>query len=128
MVTYSETQVLQESQYGFRTGRKTTDLVLALRLSQEWCREKRMPLWMCFVDLVKAYDKVSRAGLYAILEKLGYPPQLVRLIENIHDGQRARVVQGGDLSDESQLRTGFVKAAAWRHTCLRCSSQCWLTR
>lgn len=70
-------RVYPESQCGFRSGRSTTDMVFTVRQVQEKCREQNKPLHMAFVDLTKAFNMVSREGLFATLQKLGCPPTLL---------------------------------------------------
>ena len=53
---------------------------------------------MVFVDLRKAFDSVSREGLWKILAKAGCPPRLVNIIRSFHDGMVGRVVDQGSLS------------------------------
>ena len=64
---------LPDSQCGFRKGRGTTDMIFAARQLQEKCQEQKMNLYFAFVDLTKAFDTVSREGLWKILGKLGCP-------------------------------------------------------
>ena len=52
-----------ESQYGIRSNRGMTDMIFVLRQIQEKCREQDMGLYAAFVDLIKAFDTVSRDGL-----------------------------------------------------------------
>ena len=56
--------VYPESQCGFRAGRSTIDMVFSLRQLQEKCKEQRMTLYIAFIDLTKAFDLVSRGGLF----------------------------------------------------------------
>ena len=63
-------RVYPESQCGFRAGRSTIDMVFSLRQLQEKCREQQMPLYIAFIDLTKAFDLVSRDGLFQILQRL----------------------------------------------------------
>jgi len=76
---------LPETQCGFRANRGTTDMVFVLRQLQEKCREQNKELCVTFVDLTKAFDTVSRKGLWLILERLGCPPQIPQ-----HDHSAAR--------------------------------------
>ena len=62
-------RVYPESQCGFRAERSTIDMIFSLRQLQEKCREQRKPLYMAFIDLTKAFDLVSRNGLFQILDK-----------------------------------------------------------
>lgn len=56
---------LPETQCDFRANRSTTDMVFVLRQLQEKCREQNMGLYPTFVDLKKAFDTVSRKGLWS---------------------------------------------------------------
>ena len=51
------------SQCGFRAGCSTTDMMLSDRQLQEKSREQHCDVCMVFVDLTKAFDRVSREGL-----------------------------------------------------------------
>ena len=73
-------QVYPESQCGFRANRSTVDMIFSLRQLQEKCREQRQPLFVAFIDLTKAFDLVSRDGLFKILPKIGCPPKLLSII------------------------------------------------
>ena len=64
-------RIYLESQCGFRTGRSTIDLIFSVRQLQEKCREQRRPLCIGFIDLTKAFDFVSRRGLFKRLEEIG---------------------------------------------------------
>ena len=70
--------VFPEFQCGFRAGRSTIDMLFSVRQLQEKCREQGMPLYVAFIDLTKAFDLVSRKGLFRLLEKIGSPSKLRR--------------------------------------------------
>ena len=60
---------MRESQCGFRKGRGCIDQVFSLRVLAEKASEYNTPLYLCFVDLRKAYDSVSRDALWVVLQK-----------------------------------------------------------
>ena len=62
-----------ESQCGFRSNNGTVDMIFVLRQIQDKCREQNMGLKAAFVDLTKAFDTISRNGLWKILARLGCP-------------------------------------------------------
>ena len=67
-------RIYPESQCGFRSKRSTVDMIFSIRQLQEKCREQQMPLYIAFIDLTKAFDLVSRQGLFQLLKKIGCPP------------------------------------------------------
>ena len=54
-----------------------------------------MSLFMCFIDLQKAYDTVDRTLLWQVLTRIGVPPQMIAVIRQLHDGMRACVRPDG---------------------------------
>ncbi|CAG9128775.1 unnamed protein product [Plutella xylostella] len=107
-------RVYPETQCGFRAGRSTTDMIFTLRQVQEKCREQRMPLFTAFVDLQKAFDTVSRQGLYRVLEHIGCPPTLLAIIKSFHDGMCGTVFDGeesGPFNVNRGVRQGCVLAS-----------------
>ena len=46
--------------FGFMAGMSTTDAIFIVRQQQEKCLAKNKELWMAFVDLEKAFDRVPR--------------------------------------------------------------------
>ena len=95
-----------ESQCGFRANRGTTDMIFVLRQIQEKCREQNMGLFVAFIDLTKAFDTVSRDGLWKILSRLGCPPKFLAMIRQLHERQRGQVKQNGTLSDSFPISNG----------------------
>ena len=63
----------REHQCGFRSNRATAGIIVVLRQIQEKYREQNMGLNAAFVDLTKAFDTVSRDGLWKILARLVVP-------------------------------------------------------
>ena len=65
--------ILPEEQSGFRPNRSTTDVMFVIRRLQELVRKKRFPLYVCFIDLTKAYNSVDRTLLWTVLARFGVP-------------------------------------------------------
>ena len=107
-------RVYPESQYGFRAERSTVDMVFSLRQLQEKCREQQMPLYVAFIDLTKAFDLVSREGLFRILPKIGCPPKLRSMIESFHTDMKGTVQFNGSTFEPfsilSRVKQGCVLA------------------
>ena len=61
---------------------------------------------MLLVDLRKAYDSIPRAALRLVLERVGIPPLMLRLIRSLHEGMEARVRVSGSLTDAIHVTNG----------------------
>ena len=58
---------LKDAQCGFRLGRSTMDQIFALKQIFEKSLEYAKEVNACFVDLEKAYDRIPRDKLWAVL-------------------------------------------------------------
>lgn len=107
-------RIYPESQCGFCSGRSATDLIFSVRQMKEKCREQSRPPHIVSVDLTKAFDLVSREGLFAILQKLGCPPTLLSLVKSLHDDMTASVSFEGAMSksfpENSGVKKGWILA------------------
>ena len=99
-------RVYPESQCGFRAARSTIDMVFSIRQLQEKCREQRQPLYMAFIDLTKAFDLVSRTGLFTLLQRVGCPPKLLSIISSFHNDMMGTVFYDGSNSDPFPIKSG----------------------
>lgn len=99
-------RVYPEAQCGFRADRSTVDMIFSLRQLQEKCREQRRPLFLAFIDLTKAFDLVSRKGLFTLLQRIGCPPKLLRMIVSFHEDMQGTVNYDGSSSDPFPIRSG----------------------
>ena len=97
---------LLEAQCGFRKGRGTADQIWVVRQTVERATEYRILLFLCFVDLTKAYDSVNRQSMAAILKEYGVPHQLIAIIEELHFETWCKVRFAGDTSEIFEVTTG----------------------
>ena len=86
--------LLPEWQCGFRAGRSTIDMIFTIRMILERANHRKVPLFLLLVDLIKAYDSVSRQGLWNALKAKGVPPDLMHLIRRHYSHKTARVAAG----------------------------------
>ena len=82
------------------------DMIFSVRQLQEKCREQRRPLFIAFIDLTKAFDLVSRRGLFNLLEKIGCPPKLLSVISSFHNNMKGTVNYDGATSQPFDIHSG----------------------
>ena len=109
-------RIYPESQCGFRAERSTIDMVFSLRQLQEKCREQHMPLYIAFIDLTKAFDLVSRYGLFKVLPKIGCPPKLQSMIASFHTDTKGTVQFNGSSSEPFEIRSGVKQGCVLAQT------------
>ena len=103
---------MPEEQCGFRPHRSMVDMMFVVRRLQELARKNDNPLFMCFIDLAKAYDSVDRTLLWTVLAHFGIPPRMLTVIRQFHDGMRACV----RLDDGESSARVCARAIAVQHS------------
>ena len=96
---------IDEMQCGFTSGRGTTDAIFIVRQVQEKHMAANKPLYMAFVDLEKAFDRVPRDVIWWAMCKLGIDEWLVRLVQSMYKDVRSRVI-GDGYSEEFGVGVG----------------------
>ena len=83
-------------------------MLFVVRGLQELARRRRILLYMCFVDLQKAYDSVDRELLWKVLARAGVPEEMIAVIRQFHDSMQAQVsMDDGELSDWFEVTQGL---------------------
>lgn len=82
---------------------------------QDLRQRQGIPLYMCFINLTKAYDSADRTLLWTVLQLFVVPPSVLSVCRQFHDNMR-RCVRTDDgvcsvwCSVEQGLRQGCVLA------------------
>jgi hypothetical protein len=97
---------IDEMQFGFTPGRGTTDAVFILRQLQERYLVKKRDLWMAFVDLEKAFDRVPRDVIWWALRELGVEEHTVSVIQTMYSKASTAVKLGDGESGDFEVKVG----------------------
>ena len=93
-------------QFGLRPGRGTTDAIFIVRQIQEKFLAQKKDLWIAFVDLEKAFDRVPRDVLWWALRQAGVDEWIVRVIQSMYEGALTSVKLGVGESVEFAVKVG----------------------
>jgi len=93
-------------------GKGTIDAVFISRRLQEEYLDKEKKLYMCFVDLEKAFDMVLRRVLEWAMRKRGVPEAMVRAVTSLYEGAKTRVRIGLELSKDFEVKVGVHQGSA----------------
>ena len=85
-------------QFGFLPGRGTVDAVFVLRRPSEKFKDKNKILFFIFVDLEKAFARVTKEVIRFVLRRKGVPEYLVNGFMSLYKGCKIAVsVDGGTI-------------------------------
>ena len=99
LTQYLEENHLQSpSQFGFRKGRSTSDLLLLLSKAWHDALDIGRPSLVIALDIAGAFDCVWHRGLTAKLEQLGITGNLLHLLSSYLTGRSLRVAVNGHAS------------------------------
>ena len=108
-------KLLADEQHGFRAKRGTNDPLFVVREVIEEYRlafsEKRRPLYFCFLDIKKAFDRVSRPWVWHKMHKMGLRGKIWRTIINMFSNIRGRVKVDDIFSQLFSIETGVVQGS-----------------
>ena len=74
-----------KNQFGFMHGRSTMEAIFLVRQLMERYKEQKKDLHMVFIDLEKAYDKITRHVMWWALEKHKAPGKYIIIIKDMYD-------------------------------------------
>ena len=75
---------LNESQFGFRQGRRTTDALFIMTSAIQVSKKKKTPLYTCFVDFAKAFDSVNHNLLWKKLASMGLSTKMLNILRSMY--------------------------------------------
>ena len=107
----TESQIGEE-QCGFRKGRGCVDQIFAVKNLCEKYLEKEKELYIAFMDLEKAYDRVDREALWKVLQIYGVGGKLLGAVKSFYAESKAcvrvRKEEGEWFGVTTGLRQGCV--------------------
>ena len=102
---------IDDTQFGFVPGIGTTDAIFVVRQPQEKYLAANKRLYMAFMDLEKAFDRVPRKVIWWALRKLGVEEWIVRLVLGMYANALSRVRVGEGFSKEFEVMVGDHKGS-----------------
>ena len=104
---------IDEMQCGFMSGRGTTDAIVIVRHLQKKHLTANKPLYLAFIDLEKAFDRVPLDVIWWAMQRLCIDEWLVRLVQSIYNDVRSRVRVGDGYSEEFGVGVGVHQGSVF---------------
>ena len=95
------------TQYGFRKARSTQHAIHIIRRILEAGESTTNKLLLVLLDWEKAFDKLTREGLFTALERANLPPKIIRIIQAIYANPEFQVEIEGEASTWKAQATGI---------------------
>ena len=95
------------TQYGFRKARSTQQAIHIIRRILEAGESSTNKILMVLLDWEKAFDKLTRQGLFSALERANLPPKMTQIIQAIYSNPEFQVEIEGVPSQWKRQETGI---------------------
>ena len=107
LLSWLETNnVIEINQIGFLPKRRTSDHLLVLKTIIDLYKKKGKAVYMCFVDLSKAFDTVNHTFLIYKLHKTGLSTKFINVIKSMYTNMQAFVKTKHGYSDTFRVQVG----------------------
>ena len=106
-----ETEIGDE-QFGFMRGRGTVDAIFILRQMMEKYAEKQRGLFLAFIDLEKAYDRVPRSEVWRSMRLKGVTEKYVRIVKDMYRDAKTRVRSAVGTTDPFTVKVGLHQGSS----------------
>ena len=97
---------IKNMQFGFMAGKSTIDVIFIVCQLQEKYLAKNKELWMAFVDLEKAFDRVPLEVVWWALRCLGVDEWIMLVIKAMYEDATTTVRVNGRESKALSVRVG----------------------
>ena len=106
-------------QSAYRKGRATVDHLLVVQelfyiyryKKSSGVSKEKCPLYLCLMDLAKAFDTVPRDKLFKKLWRAGIRGKMFRVIQDLYTDNRATIKVGGHLSKSFEIQRGVMQGS-----------------
>ena len=95
-----------DNQFAYKSGHGTEMPVHILKHVTEEYNERKTPVYACFMDMSKAFDKISHKKLFEILLKRDVPTYIISILGEWYKNQQMSVKWGDAFSDKFPTSCG----------------------
>lgn len=97
---------IRKEQHGFRKNKSCVDLINTVRIILEQSQEYQSPLYLAFIDFVKAFDTIDRSFIWETLENMNLDRKIIRVIRALYENYRCQVEHRGKVTDAFRTNAG----------------------
>lgn len=102
----------EDNQFGFKPALSTDMAIFSVKQTIEYYNHRQTPIYACFLDLSKAFDRVSHKKLWGKLSDRSTPKSIIDVLCVWHKQQENVVQWAGTLSVPYVLKKGVRQGGA----------------
>ena len=95
-----------DAQFGFKAEHSTTHAAYSLKETINYYTSKGSPIYACFLDASKAFDRACHSKLFQILSGRGVPSPYLKLLLRWYSTQKMGVKWSGSESEPFNVQNG----------------------
>ena len=95
-----------DAQFGFKPSHSTTHAAYSFKETVNYYTTRGSPVYVCFLDASKAFDRVCHSKLFKILSDRGVPSSYLKLLMSWYRTQKMGVRWSGSESDPFHVQNG----------------------
>ena len=100
-----------DNQFGFKKAQSTDLAIYTLKEVVQYYTARGGPVFACFLDATKAFDRVNHCLLFNKLLDTGWPPSIVKTLYIWYGTQRFRVKWANDVSNRIAVSCGVRRGS-----------------
>ena len=104
-----QNELLSDAQFGFRSGRSTTDAIFVLSSIIQHYLNQNKRLYCAFIDMRKALDSVYRNGLWFKLGNKGIKGKILRIFQDMYSKIKSCVKHNNIFSYFFDIPVGLLQ-------------------
>ena len=121
LLDYLDYLVTHDQQFGFKRKHSTDLCIFTVKSVTKYYTQKNCPVFTCFLDASKAFDKINHYTLFQKLLDRETPIILVRILLFWYTKQTMCVKWGNCMSDYFYVSiTGLDKEEYYLQNCIQC--------
>ena len=101
--------VIPNEQTGFVPKRSITENIIFLHDAMFYAQRHHPSAIILALDFAKAYDRVQRSVMIAILQKMAFGKKWINLISNMYKNRHAQLSINGELTDPFPIERGVLQ-------------------
>ena len=112
-----ESGMIGDIQGGSRRGRRTEDTLFMLERMIEMAKVRKECLFVAFIPMEKACDRVDRRKLLEVMRRYGVQELLVDVMERIYDGSMIKFEMESIMTGWCKSDSGVRQVCPFLHYC-----------